>query len=106
MADGRLTHQCCDSNFHALENRLIMRSNDPIYVSFIICTDDRSFVAYLDKWDTTMANITVTDDFCIERAKLYERLNQENCSFTLGDCLVRMLVGAIIPDIHPFIEND
>ena len=99
VTGGQPTDKYGNSDVSAFDNLLKMCSKDRICVSFIICTDDRQCVAYLDKWDTTMANITVTDDFCIERAKLYERLNQHNYSFTLGDYLVRMLVGATIPDI-------
>jgi hypothetical protein len=79
------------------------RQTNTTHVSFLICTDNQASVAYLNEWDKIMANVDVIDDFHIERDKIRQR---SNCDFTLGDYLVKLLVGAIVPDIHRFIEKD
>lgn len=105
--DGRPTDKNGDSNVAELENLMNkIRQTETTYVSFLLCTDDRYCIDYLKEWDTKMVNVAVTDDFHTERDKIRRRCNQYDSDFTLGDYLVKLLVGAIVPEIHRFNENN
>lgn len=105
--DGEPTNHWGDSDVSALEHLMMeKRPVDAIYVSFLVFTDKQDSVAYLARWDQKMANVSITDDFYIEREKCYGRLNSHSCSFSLGDYLVKMLVGAIFPDFDRLLKND
>jgi hypothetical protein len=102
--DGGPTDKDANLNVHELERLMRKtRQTNTTHVSFLICTDNQASVAYLNEWDKIMAHVDVIDDFHIERDKIRQR---SNCDFTLGDYLVKLLVGAIVPDIHRFIEKD
>ncbi|CAF2904807.1 unnamed protein product [Rotaria sp. Silwood2] len=68
------------------------------YVSFLLCTDDPECVDYLSRFDRTMMNVDVTDDFKTEREKI-RRYQGANFSFSKGDYIVKALVGAIDKEI-------
>jgi hypothetical protein len=77
------------------------RKIDTTYVSFLLCTDDPVCVNYLHKWDRdrTMPNIDVTDNFLREREKIREHRGHDY-HFSYADYVVRVLVGAIVPEIR------
>ena len=105
VTDGQPTDKYGNPDVRALENFMEQRPEDTIYVTLIVCTDDRAGVAYLNDWDTKM-NVSVINDFHIEREKLYQRLDPYRFSFSIGDYLVKMLIGAIFPDFDCLLKND
>ena len=73
------------------------------FVSFLICTDDRESVAYLNEWDQTMTNVDVTDDFTRERERV-RQYRGPTFPFSMDDCVVKALVGAIDLQINRINE--
>ena len=103
--DGMPTDDDGNTNISELEN--LMRETRQVkttYVSFLLCTDDPSCVDYLNKWDRTMANVDVTDDFYAEREKIFKCSKTEDKRFSRGDYVVKALVGAIDPEIDVLDE--
>jgi hypothetical protein len=95
-----------DGNGNVPELEYLMREKRQVettYVSFLICTDDPTCVNYLNEWDRTMANVDVTDDFNTERNKIWQ-CQGHDYPFTLGDYVVKALVGAVDPEINAINE--
>jgi hypothetical protein len=100
--DGEPTDNDGESNVSELEDLMLKKRNiETTYVSFLVCTDERSSVEYLDQCYRTMKNVDVTDDFNIERERMHTCYKQKNFSFSLGDYVVKAMVGAIDPEIRP-----
>jgi hypothetical protein len=98
--DEQPTDKDHKTNVPELERLMLKkRQPDTTYVSFIVCTDDAVSVKYLRKWDKTMQNVDVTDDFRTERGIIRRRKKQKNYPFSFGDYIVKALVGAIVPEI-------
>jgi hypothetical protein len=102
--DGVPTDTNGNPNVPALE--YIMREKrdaNTTYVTFLLCTDDPTSVTYLNEWDRTMKNVDVTDDFNTERNTIWQYRGRDY-PFTLGDYVVKALVGAIDPEINALNE--
>ena len=69
----------------------------------LVSTDDLMYVEYLNGWDQTMNNVDVTDDFHTEREQV-RRYRGETYPFTLGDYIVKALVGAINSEMDAIDE--
>lgn len=65
-----------------------------IPVSFIVCTDDVQCMEYLNRWDKTIPNLDVIDDYRSERKEIQE-CRGKNFSFSFGDYVVKILLGSI-----------
>jgi hypothetical protein len=98
--DGEPTDDDGNSNVPELERLMLnRRPPDTIYISFLVCTDDEDSVAYLRRWDKDMENVDVTSNFDTERSLIRRRKRQQNYSFSFGDYIVKVMVGAIVPEI-------
>ncbi|CAF2510985.1 unnamed protein product [Rotaria sp. Silwood2] len=74
------------------------RQTETTHVMFLICTDDPTCVDYLNEWKRIMKNVDVTDDYKTEREKI-RQCHGLNVPFSIGDYIVKALVGAIDPKI-------
>lgn len=83
-----------------------VRNAETTYVSFVICTDDTVGVDYLDRWDKTMQNVDINDDYKTQRNKIRQCRGQINYPFTHGDYIVKALVGAVVPELDRLDEWD
>ena len=81
------------------------RRIDTTYVSFLLCTDEPSCMEYMTHWDKQMQNIDVTDDFHTERARIRQCQRNDAYPFSIGDYIVKALVGAIVPEIDNLNES-
>ncbi|CAF3922942.1 unnamed protein product, partial [Rotaria sp. Silwood1] len=72
------------------------RRIETTHVMFLICTDDPTCVDYLNEWKRIMKNVDVTDDYKTEREKI-QKSHGLNMPFSIGDYIVKALVGAIDP---------
>ncbi|CAF3733998.1 unnamed protein product [Rotaria sp. Silwood1] len=102
--DGVPTDEDGNENVHELERIMWdTRQAETTYVAFFLCTDDPDCVSYLTKWDQTMKNMDVTDDYYTARDKI-RRFHGRNYPFSRGDYVVKALVGAIDPEIDALSE--
>ena len=69
-----------------------------VWTSFVACTDDRDVLAYLNTWDRVKPRLDVTDDYASERAEVLQAQGV-SFPFSRGDYLVKLLLGAVDPDI-------
>ena len=76
-----------------------VRKKETTYVSFLLCTDEPECVAYLERWDRTMENVDVTDDYETELAKIRQCQEDERFVFTKSGYIVKALIGSIVPHI-------
>ena len=76
------------------------------HVSFLICTEDRDGVAYLDQWDKSMRNVDINDDFKTQREKIRQRRRRKDYPFSRGDYVVKVMMGAIVPELDRLDECD
>ena len=69
------------------------------YVSFLICTEDIDGVAYLNKWCKKMQNVDINYDYKIQRDQIRKCPQRKNYPFSRGDYVVKVMVGAIVPEL-------
>ena len=97
--DGAPTDEKGTVNVNELEHLMTQeRQSDTTHVMFLICTDDPTCVDYLNEWDQKMINVDVTDDYRTERDKI-RKYRGPNYPFSIGDYIVKALIGAIDPQI-------
>ncbi|CAM2724468.1 unnamed protein product [Rotaria socialis] len=97
--DGAPTDDYGNINVQDLEHVMnVVRQIETTHVMFLICTDDSTCVDYLNEWKNTMANVDVTDDYRTERDKAQRKYGL-NAPFSIGDYIVKALVGAIDPNL-------
>ena len=102
--DGAPTDENGNEEIAPLEHIMReVRRAETTFVSFLICTDDREKVGYLNLWDQTMVNVDVTDDFINERERV-RRYRGDSYPFSMGDYVVKALIGAIDPQINAINE--
>jgi hypothetical protein len=65
-----------------------------IYTTVLACTDDDSVISYLKKWDDSISNFDVVDDFHTVKENVQKR-NGMNFNFSYGDYMVKTLLGSI-----------
>lgn len=98
--DGAPTDEYGNEDIASVEHTMRReRRQETTFVSFLICTDDRENVAYLSEWDQTMINVDVTEDFARERERV-RHYRGPTFPFSMGDYVVKALVGAIDPQIN------
>ena len=102
--DGVPTDSDGNENVPELERVMTqVRKIETTYVAFLLCTDDPNCVSYLTKWDQTMDNVDVTDDFHTERSNVW-KYQGKNYPFSFGDYVVKALIGAVDPVIDALNE--
>ena len=103
--DGAPTDDCGNINIHELEHLMIHeRRAETTHVMFLVCTDDKTCVDYLNRWDKDMINVDVTNDFKNERDTI-RKCQGPNYHFSKGDYIVKALIGAIDQNIDDLNER-
>ena len=103
--DGAPTDDSGIETIDELE-RLMREKRQPVttFVQFLICTDEPQYVDYLTGWDRMMENVHVTQDFKREKKQIQQCRGTAH-PFTMGDYVVKALVGAIVPEIDALNED-
>ena len=107
--DGAPTDANDMENISELES--VLRNDRKIettFVNFLICTDDPECIRHLRRWDQSMDNVDVIDEFSAERARIRRRYGN-SFPFSFGDHISRALLGAIDPlidEMNDLVEND
>lgn len=70
------------------------RPND--YVVVLACTEDDAAISYLNKWDDEIPKLDVVDDYFTE-LKQIQKIQGKKFKFSLGDYVVKSLLGSIDP---------
>jgi hypothetical protein len=70
-----------------------------------VCTDDEDSVNYLNRWDRTIPNLDVVDDYRSERMEI-KKVKGPNFRFSFGDYVVKSLVGSIDPELDKMDEGN
>ena len=76
--------------------RVLRERNANVFVSIIACTDDESSVGYLNKLDSDIPRLDVTDDYVSERREVLAAQGP-SYQFSFGDYVVKSLLGSIDP---------
>jgi hypothetical protein len=94
--DGQPTDDRGEVDISTLKHILQSERNpiDRIFVSFLACTDDKSTMEYLNKWDKELANLDVVDDYVSERTEIL-KAQGKNFKFSQGDHIVKCLLGSV-----------
>jgi hypothetical protein len=80
------------------------RQEETTFVQFLICTDEPYHMDYLTGWDRTMKNVDVTRDFKREKQQIQQCRGTAH-PFTMGDYVVKALVGPIVPEVDVLNEG-
>ena len=75
------------------------RQMETTFVSFLLCNDDQTSGQHLDRWDRTLMNVDVNENYRSEREKIRRCQQQKDYPFSYGDYVMKVLVGAIVPQI-------
>ena len=104
--DGKPTDEDGEEEVDKLEQLLKeTRNSNTTYVSFLLCTDEREYVDYMENWDRDMVHVDVTDDYDTELKKIRRYQENPSYAFTEDDYIVKALVGSIIPHIDRLNER-
>ncbi|CAF0790492.1 unnamed protein product [Brachionus calyciflorus] len=102
--DGEPTNDTGKSDVRNFKSILKSRDRN-CYTTVVVCTDDEDSVGYLNRWDRTIRNLDVVDDFRNERNEI-KKVKGHNYSFSFGDYVVKSLVGSIDPELDKMDENN
>ncbi|CAF1141066.1 unnamed protein product [Rotaria sp. Silwood1] len=103
--DGEPTDNHGNVDVQSLENLMQHeRQSNTMYVTFLACTDDQVSVDYLSRWDRTMINVDVMDDYKSEREEV-RQAKGFNYPFSFGDYVVKALIGAVDPEMDALDER-
>jgi hypothetical protein len=75
-----------------------------IFVTIVACTDDVDALWYLNKWDYTIPNLDVVDDYESERKEIYAA-GKVKTAFTYGDYIAKILLGSFVKEIDELDEK-
>ncbi len=87
-----------------LYNSLKANEHPRVFTTVLACTDDDDVVSYLKVWDKTIKNFDFVDDYISEKIKIQD-VQGKNFKFTLGDYVVKILVGNCDEEIDALDEK-
>jgi thiol-disulfide isomerase/thioredoxin len=76
-----------------------------IFVTIVACTEDVNALRYLNKWDKTIPNFDVVDDYESEKKEIYNARKFIG-AFTYGDYIAKILLGSFVIQIDELDEAD
>ena len=76
--------------------RALGRRHQNVHVTIVACTDDDASVGYLNGLDDTCPRLDVCDDYISERKEVLAAQGP-HFAFTLGDYVVKIMLGSIDP---------
>lgn len=93
--DGEPTDETGNANIKGFKKAMDSRDPiDKIFVTFMVCTEDDDAIAYLNKWDDTMKNIDVVDDYHTEKKQIIDSQGK-NFQFSMGDYIAKLMLGSV-----------
>jgi hypothetical protein len=98
--DGVATNSAGEPDMIGLRNVLEKgrSSKEKIIVNFLLCTDEDEIVKQFAIFDKKIKGVDVTDDYETEKAEIQEKKGK-NHAFTMGNYIVKLIVGASDPEI-------
>jgi hypothetical protein len=72
------------------------RDVDKFFINILICSDQSDEIGYLDDLDNNVKHVDAIDDFFTEK-KQVQAIQGADFSYTYGDHIVRLLLGAPFP---------
>ncbi|KAL0228110.1 hypothetical protein RCL1_004253 [Eukaryota sp. TZLM3-RCL] len=103
FTDGIATDKRGHVDMKSFERALKSRP-DCVFTTIVICTDDDDVVNIYNRLDRTVKNLDVVDDYVSERNEI-RRAQGSNYSFTLGDYVVKCLMGSIVPELDTLDQS-
>lgn len=100
--DGEPTDDVGRPNVKSFKRTLKSRSNK-CFTTIVACTDDDDSIGYLNRWDRSIKNLDVVDDFRNERKEI-KKIKGNSFPFSFGDYVVKSLVGSIDPELDQMDE--
>jgi hypothetical protein len=88
--------------FNLLKSR---KPIDKIYTTVLACTDDDSVISYLKKWDKTLQNFDVVDDFYTVKHNVTIK-HGTKYNFSYGDYVLKALLGSMDKTFDTIDEID
>jgi hypothetical protein len=85
------------------ELRQLLREYRTTAYSFIACTDDKEVMSQLNSLDREFSQVDVTDDYHTTRQQVLKF--NPGVSFSLGDYVVKAIVGAVNPEVDVWGER-
>jgi len=107
ITDGEPTDDNGQSDKETFKRTIANRSPiDNLTISFLVCTDEKESVDYLDEWmeDKNM-KIDVTEFYENELEEMKIKHGQD-FKFSLGEYVIKALLGGICPQIRDYYESD
>lgn len=84
------------NDIEAFKNVLLTGRRPNDYVAILACTDDDAAISYLNDWDDEIPHLDLVDDYYSE-LKQIKRMQGSKFKFSLGDYVVKALLGSIDP---------
>lgn len=101
--DGEPTDDTGRSNIPSFK-RILQSRSEKCFTTIVACTDDDESVGYLNRWDRSIKNLDVVDDFRNERKEI-KKIKGSHFPFSFGDYVVKSLVGSIDPELDKMDEE-
>lgn len=95
--DGLPTNDAGNTDVQGFKD--VLNSRNPlskIFVTIMACTDDENVIGYLNGWDKELTNLDVVDDYQSERKEIIKAQGSQ-FKFTLGDYVIKSLLGSFVP---------
>lgn len=83
----------------------LLKRGPNVFTTIVVCTDDDASVNYLNKWDRSIKNLDVVDDFRNERQEI-RKVKGSSFKFSFGDYVVKSLIGSIDEELDKLDESD
>lgn len=88
-----------------LKDKKLRDPTGNIYCTFLACTDNLEDVAHLNGWDKKIGHVDVVASYEKEKAEILKKKGN-GFAFSMGDYIVKSLIGAIDPEWDKLDESD
>ncbi|VVU95516.1 hypothetical protein CPAV1605_1267 [seawater metagenome] len=102
--DGIPTNKYGYPDIKEFRDALIEKNHSKFYVSFLACSDQKEDIGYLNKLDKKVPNVDTIDDYISELREVRKKQGR-NFSYTIGDHVVRLLLGPICKEMDQLDEK-
>jgi hypothetical protein len=80
------------------------RNHNKNYISFLVCSNNKNEISYLNKLYRSGPNIDILDDYVPELKEVI-RVRGRSYRYSLGTHITRLLLGPICPKFYNFYET-
>lgn len=102
VTDGEPTDDRGQVDINGFKKCLVSRP-PYVYTNIVSCTDEDETMSYLNEWDRELQRLDVLDDYKSERDEI-RAVQGKDFSFSLGDYIVKSLMGSIDSEIDDLDE--